>query len=134
LLGITEQLIGSVWLDAPPFRYAGNVGPMELSLQANNLLCRIGEVIGERCGLLGLFGVDFIFADGVPWLVEVNPRYPASVEVLEAVTGLRALANHAAAFESSADGPDFTRVANGIAGKAILYATRRVRMPEGESY
>ena len=33
--------------------------------------------------LSGYFGIDFILNEGTPYVVEVNPRYPASVEVLE---------------------------------------------------
>ena len=41
-------------------------------------------------GLVGLFGVDLILRDGEPWPVEVNPRYTASVEVLELALGTSA--------------------------------------------
>src|SRR5262245_15365749 len=40
----------------------------------------------------GLFGVDGVLCEGAFWPVEVNPRYTASVEVLERATGLRAFA------------------------------------------
>jgi predicted ATP-grasp superfamily ATP-dependent carboligase len=45
--------------------------------------------------MIGLFGVDFILdGQGVPWPVEVNPRYTASVEVIEMATGDSLLARH----------------------------------------
>jgi predicted ATP-grasp superfamily ATP-dependent carboligase len=129
LLGITEQLIGEEWLNAPPFRYAGNVGPVRPSAELRNDLQRVGEVLGERCELLGLYGVDFVFHDGRPWVVEVNPRYPASVEVLELTTGEPAITLHRMAFDLDAEPGPHTASQLLVAGKAVLYAPQRIVMP-----
>lgn len=129
LLGVTEQLIGDEWLNAPPFRYAGNVGPIQLSPAVRNDLRRVGEVLGRHCELLGLFGVDFVFHDGRPWVVEVNPRYPASVEVLELATGVPAIPLHRMAFDPEAGPGPHTPPRWPVAGKAVLYAPRRFVMP-----
>jgi predicted ATP-grasp superfamily ATP-dependent carboligase len=129
LLGVTEQLIGIEWLNAPPFRYAGNIGPVELSAELRQDLARVGDALGAGCGLLGLFGIDFILNDGRPWVVEVNPRYTASIEVLERATGLLALAHHHRAFGPGAVA--FKRnIRTGCVGKAIAYALRRLVMPK----
>jgi uncharacterized protein len=129
LLGVTEQLIGESWLNAPPFRYAGNVGPVEAAGDLRHDLTRIGEVLGEGCGLLGLFGVDFILHDGRPWVVEVNPRYPASVEVLELATGVLALQLHRTAFDPEAGTPSRRPAGPPVVGKAVLYAASDFVMP-----
>jgi uncharacterized protein len=129
LLGVTEQLVGTSWLDAPPFRYAGNIGPVELAANARHQLLRMGIVLGDGCGLLGLFGVDFVLHDGRPWVVEINPRYTASIEVLERATGVSALSLHRGAFESEVKQPAPTAPAAAWAGKAIVYATKRVVIP-----
>ncbi len=93
LLGATRQLIGEPWLRAGPFWYCGSVGPLDLPAAVLEPLDRIGKALVEGCGLRGLFGVDGVLRDGTFWLVEVNPRYTASVEVLEYATGLRAWRN-----------------------------------------
>lgn len=124
LLGITEQLIGIDWLNAPPFRYAGNIGPAEVSEPCRAELTRIGEVIGNGCGLLGLFGVDFILAENRPWVVEVNPRYTASVEVLERAMDFSLLSEHRTAFADEFVPPRMLPGHSKICGKAILYAER----------
>jgi predicted ATP-grasp superfamily ATP-dependent carboligase len=128
LLGVTEQLIGVPWLNAPPFRYSGNIGPVALSTRLEQRLMRIGRAIGDGCGLLGLFGVDFVLDGDRPWVVEVNPRYTASVEVLELATGVSAIGAHSVAYGSSPrarvppqEGP--------VCGKAILYAKDRITFP-----
>jgi uncharacterized protein len=123
LLGVTEQLIGESWLNAPAFRYAGNIGPIDIYGDLRNELERIGSVLGGQCNLLGLFGVDFILAEGRPWVVEVNPRYTASIEVIELATGTAAIADHARAFGGTAANSCGNKWGP-VVGKAILYAER----------
>src|SRR5262249_12482523 len=84
LFGVTRQLVGANWLNARPFQYCGSLTIDDPPVPTFAL---IGEVLAPECGLRGLFGVDCIVHDGVPWPVEVNPRYTASVEVVEWQTG-----------------------------------------------
>jgi predicted ATP-grasp superfamily ATP-dependent carboligase len=122
LLGATRQLVGETWLHAAPFQYCGSVGPLSLAQSEVASLERIGTTLARCCNLRGLFGVDGIWRDGVFWPVEVNPRYTASIEVLEYATGLAALAWHRRAFDSTAPGPALVSSAPGVVGKAILFA------------
>src|SRR5262249_6268277 len=77
LLGVTQQLVGEPWLHAKPFAYCGNIGPLDTPPPA----------LATRADLCGVWGIDFISHDGVPHVLEVNPRYTASAEVLEHGTG-----------------------------------------------
>ena len=138
-MGVTEQIIGESWLNAKPFQYAGSIGPLEISPALEQELQRLGEVLRIGCGLRGLFGVDFILQDDRPWLVEVNPRYTASIEVLEYATGLQALAHHRAAFDERGcvSAPCFeSRHTTGHlrnsarVGKAILFAPKLLVFPD----
>lgn len=122
LLGMTWQLVGTPWLHAPPFRYCGSVGPMPLTAALIERLRHLGQRLAEGCGVRGLFGVDGLLRDGQFWPVEVNPRYPASVEVLEHATGLHTLDLHRRAFVSGERLPPTERRVECIVGKAILYA------------
>lgn len=82
LLGVTRQLIGTDFLHAPPFRYAGNVGP--LPGEATDDLRTIGERLVRATGLRGDWGIDFIRdADGVARVLEVNPRPTAARELFD---------------------------------------------------
>lgn len=99
-LGASRQLIGMDWLHAGPFRYCGSVGPWGLSASACATLAEIGRVLASA-GLRGLYGVDFVLRDDVPFPVEVNPRYTASVEVLEYATGVEAMSLHCDDFRPS---------------------------------
>jgi uncharacterized protein len=130
LLGVTQQLVGESWLGAGRFRYCGSVGPFHLGPSTRALLEKIGETLTAAAGLRGLFGVDFVLRDGVPWPVEVNPRYTASVEVLEYAIGLPALPWHCRVFEAAA--PVSEQVVPGsasIVGKAILFARASLDFP-----
>ena len=97
LLGVTRQIIGEPWLRAHGFQYAGSIGPWPVSEATRATLARLGKVLSEQFELAGLFGVDFILDGEQVWTVEVNPRYTASVEIVERCTDARAIAAHVAA-------------------------------------
>jgi predicted ATP-grasp superfamily ATP-dependent carboligase len=63
-------------------------------------------------------------------VVEVNPRYTASVEVLEYATGLPALALHRSAFDPGTLLPPPAGPTAAVVGKAILFARRSLVFPE----
>jgi len=48
--------------------------------------------------LRGLFGLDLIRGQDGLWLIEVNPRYTASMELLEGLSGRSFVAEHCAEF------------------------------------
>jgi uncharacterized protein len=130
LLGVTEQLIGPIrWLNAQPFKYAGNVGPVELGPAVRADLTRIGEVLVEACHLRGVFGADFILHHDRPHVIEINPRYTASIEVLERSTGVKTLGWHRTAFDDSAVPPGHGDSGSTVCAKAVLYASQRVAIP-----
>jgi predicted ATP-grasp superfamily ATP-dependent carboligase len=136
LLGVTQQLIGTPWLNASGFHYAGSIGPLPLDPTTEERWRRLGHVLGQAFSLQGLFGVDAIVRDGVPWPVEINPRYTASVEILERGQGVSALAMHRDAVTADIRSHTLTpglspggRGEQGVWGKAILFARRTFDFP-----
>lgn len=135
LIGVCEQLIGFA-SDAPTeFGYAGSIGPLDVPPRTQDWLQRLGDTLAHDSGLRGMFGIDFVLADEIPWLVEVNPRYTASVEVLERSLGRSLLAQHASTFERPnvcreqiRERPALPR----FVGKQIVYATRDGTVPNLE--
>jgi predicted ATP-grasp superfamily ATP-dependent carboligase len=124
LLGVTRQWVGEQWTGAAGFQYCGSVGPLAVREQTTEQIRRIGDCLARRFGLVGLFGVDAVLADGDVWVVEVNPRYTASVEVIERALGIEAISLHVRACR---DGEAQVRCeADGkrCAGKAIVYADK----------
>lgn len=134
LLGVTKQLVGLDWLHSGGFQYCGSIGPLSLTPPLHSAFERLGQAVTTGMGLRGLFGVDCISRDGVPWPVEVNPRYTASVEVLEYALGVQALGMHRREFESSTSGYQqreglLSHHTGPIVGKAILFAQSTLTFP-----
>jgi predicted ATP-grasp superfamily ATP-dependent carboligase len=96
LLGITRQLLEAT-NNQLATRYAGTIGPIELPLAFRRQFVEIGNALTQHFGLTGIFGVDAIVNDAGVWPLEVNPRYPASAEVLERATGVSMIGCHASA-------------------------------------
>jgi len=82
------------------FLYSASIGPIEISELLKTKMNRMGEVVAEACGLRGWFGIDFIVNQNQVWLIEINPRYTASMEILERVSGCSLFAQHLSAFQS----------------------------------
>lgn len=129
LLGFTWQLVGTQWTGAGEFAYAGSVGPIELSISLRGQLDRLGDVLAQHFPLAGLFGVDAMLSDDVVWPVEVNPRYTASVEVLERGLEIAAIGLHLDACRGQQLPSEKPRKPACCCGKAILYARRDVAVP-----
>ena len=127
LMGVTAQVLGG----EHGFTYRGSVGPLPISSSLDVQIAAIGDALASAFDLVGLFGVDLILADGVPVPVEVNPRYTASVEVLELATGRSLLAEHARAFgwTTHAIEPGRRRP-SGVVGKRALHAEAPLVVPE----
>jgi predicted ATP-grasp superfamily ATP-dependent carboligase len=128
-LGLTRQLVGTDWLHAPPFRYAGNVGPIAPADKSEGDTFLHAFRLSTEAGVRGLWGFDFIPHAGEPHLIEVNPRYPASVEVLEYAFRKASLPGHLDAMYGlrlpSSPAGSSTR----IVGKAVYYAPLRITFP-----
>jgi predicted ATP-grasp superfamily ATP-dependent carboligase len=118
LIGITRQLVGEAWYGASEFQYCGTLAPWDLPAAAE--LTEVGRALTAQFGLRGLFGVDFVFDGERPWIVEVNPRITAAMEVVERVVGRHLLAEHLHKFGIEVGQHDMVRVP--AAGKVVLYA------------
>lgn len=131
-LAITRQLIGVRWLGAAAYWYSGNIlAPANDSHlpQGEALFERaraVAEVIAESCGLKGVNGVDFIAQDGVPIAIEVNPRYSASLELVERAFGVSAFQLHVLGCRKKLPASLEIPRRFPATAKAIVYARRAV--------
>jgi predicted ATP-grasp superfamily ATP-dependent carboligase len=132
LLGVTQQIVGDIdpaRSGAAEFRYAGSIGPLELSANQRRQWETIGNRLASAFNLVGLFGVDAVIANDTVWPIEVNPRYTASIEIIERGTGILSIALHAAAcLDRALPSPQATT--RSIHGKAIVYADRELTIRE----
>ncbi|MBI2479703.1 MAG: ATP-grasp domain-containing protein [Planctomycetia bacterium] len=103
-VGATEQLLGPAWGGAREFQYVGSVGPIGLSPEHAQALSQVGHCIATSFGIQGLFGVDAIVNGEGVWPVEVNPRYTASVEILERAMNIATIQWHVAACRAGRTG------------------------------
>ena len=123
VLGWTEQL------RAPrSYRYAGNIMPLEAGAAARKEVAAIADVLTREYGLRGLNGFDFVLRGDRPVVLEVNPRYCASMELVERAGGRSVFDLHLAACRGEL--PDRVDETADVWGKAIVYATRTVAAPD----
>jgi predicted ATP-grasp superfamily ATP-dependent carboligase len=127
LVGVTRPLLGR---PGTAFGYAGSVGPWPVGDEVRAEMGAVGEVVAQWAGLRGVFGIDWVIEDetGRPWVIEVNPRYTASVEVLELALGRAVVGEHARVFGADC-GSVGADVGPRVVGKGILYAEGAVRLP-----
>ena len=122
-LGASQELDASPHSQPPTlYFYCGSFGPMEtLPRQARGTLIRMARTLARHApGLRGLVGLDFRLDGDSVWLTEVNPRYTASVEVLELASG-RSFLN-----------PEMTsgQPGHAVVVKQILYASSTMTAPD----
>jgi predicted ATP-grasp superfamily ATP-dependent carboligase len=126
VLGLTEQL------HRPPgFLWTGNVAPPRLPekqrAELDGQLRAVCDEVAARFSVRGAFGVDAVWDGRHAWVLEVNPRPPAGLELFgpgsfEAhVRGARGLGLPAAGM------PPARRCAS---VKLVLFADRTVHAPD----
>ena len=128
-LGLSRQLVGDARFGANGFRYCGSLlgpglFPHQEELQV--LTARLATAVTQEFGLVGLNGIDFIARDGVPYPIEVNPRYCASMELIERAQDLSIFEVHAQACQGIL--PATAAKATAVQGKAIVFARRAMTM------
>ncbi|MGH7410762.1 MAG: ATP-grasp domain-containing protein [Candidatus Methylomirabilis sp.] len=128
LLGISEQLIGEQAFGASGFRYSGSILGMVETGQVgwSDLIDRVEQVvraISRAFHLVGVNGMDFVLKGEAIYPLEINPRYTASMELVERAYGVSIFGAHLAACQGGL--PAFHLGAHyeaGFFGKAILFA------------
>jgi predicted ATP-grasp superfamily ATP-dependent carboligase len=132
-LGVSRQLCGDWAFGARGHRYCGSILTTPASAQWPGGLveaaCALAAAVAQAFGLRGVNGIDFVARGAVPVAIEVNPRWCASMELVERAYGISVFAIHAAAcagktlpaFDLHAPLPGPTAW-----GKAVVFARRDV--------
>jgi uncharacterized protein len=138
VLGFSRQLIGDVRLGARDYRYCGSV----LGNQRARLFPRQGELLEQAARLAaavtrefqleGLNGIDFIAHRGVPYPIEVNPRFSASMELIERAHGISMFQTHADACRGVLPAPPESHSL--LFAKAIVFARRNTLIPNARQW
>jgi predicted ATP-grasp superfamily ATP-dependent carboligase len=157
-LGLTRQLVGDPAFGATGFRYCGSIiAPVSFRAKRGIAVLPVESVVipsearnGDRPGsggglldsaaslasrfareldLVGVNCIDFIAHGDTALPIEINPRWSASMELVERAYGINVFAAHAAAC-TSGDLPAFdlrtTAARAPTLGKAILFARHDV--------
>ena len=130
LLGTSIQSSGTQSLHASDFLYSGNMGPVKLCNSELTELQTIGEIISSNYRPRGLLGMDYILNDSSIFPLEINPRYTASMEVLELALGQNFITKHMQAFGFKTICENPARTETSVIGKAIYYAPHDVLISE----
>jgi predicted ATP-grasp superfamily ATP-dependent carboligase len=96
---------------------------------------RLGHVLASESGMRGLFGVDAIVtptSDGSMQIVpiEVNPRYTASMELIDWAHERSAVYHHVRACTQRDYRPEITTTGLNSWAKAVLYADHGITVSE----
>ncbi len=142
------------------FRYDGSVGPIPLSNLQYCQLQRFAECVWRKTELRGLWQADFLLHEDTWTLLEVNPRWSASMDLLDYAkdyakdnaiapsTGLGLVRSHCDAICCSLSKSTFEQFShtgwnlsdatipsesNTMLGKRIVYADDTIRISQAQS-
>ena len=95
IVGIARSIL-SEELDAPlPWIYRGSLAPYSVSPSVRASLERFAKTVAQSTGIRGLWQADFqIDPNGQLWLLEINPRWSASMELHELLQGYSWITEH----------------------------------------
>ena len=141
---VFQQLIGDPAFGASGFQYCGNIlaadGDPQFAGDAPivDAACALAGAAADAFGLVGVNGIDFIARDAIPHVVEINPRWCASMELVERAYGLSVFGAHASACAAGTL-PDFDlararRNARAALGKAVVFARHDVTVGDTRAW
>jgi len=122
LIGFSRQW--PVGTGPRPYRYGGAVGPDAPDAPAAaGAMHKAADDLCRVLGLVGLVSLDFLLVDGIPHLLEVNPRPGATLDIFDDADGALFRAHVAVSLNPDAT-PPLPAPDGTIRAAAILYADR----------
>jgi predicted ATP-grasp superfamily ATP-dependent carboligase len=129
-LAVLRQLIGDIAFGASGFQYCGNILDPSFEDAVADRAADLARAAADAFGLVGVNGIDFVVRGMIPAAVEVNPRWCASMELVERAYGFSVFGAHAAAcMDGSLPEFDVARARHPVRtafGKAIVFAREDV--------
>ncbi|MFX0026683.1 MAG: ATP-grasp domain-containing protein [Candidatus Hermodarchaeota archaeon] len=99
VISINRQIIGLENVNPlGQFVYCGNVVPGNLLKSENKLISEISIFMANKLRLKGINGFDFVLKNHFPYLMEINPRIPGSIQASEASMNINLLNLHILSF------------------------------------
>ena len=130
-LTVNEQLIGMQELgQREPFGYCGNMVPLSVPRSVVDKCKSVVGGVAQHFGLVGSNGVDLVISrQGVPNVIEVNPRFQGTLESVERVLRMNIVEAHV---EACVQGglPIISKRTPVFCARLILFAPQRLIAPE----
>jgi predicted ATP-grasp superfamily ATP-dependent carboligase len=130
VLTLNEQLLGMHEVgQREPFGYCGNVVPLSVTAAITDACKSVVEKTVLHFGLVGSNGVDLMISkEGVPYVIEVNPRFQGTLECVEQVLRTNIVMAH---MEACVQGilPTIVRKTSCFCVRLILFAPQRSIVP-----
>jgi len=130
VLTVNEQILGDCQLGASSrFAYCGNVVPLDVPSSTLRRCQSVSADVSNAFGLIGSNGVDFVLDEsGLPWVVEVNPRFQGTIECVERVLEINLVEVHLAACCGRL--LDLPEVSPRFSARLVLYGHQRCSIPD----
>jgi len=143
-LGVAENGFQDTQSFLPKYTYRGSIGPYRLSEANLFKLKSFAQIAGKESGIQGLWQADFILNEFQIALLEINPRWSASMEILDVAFNERLVAWHGACLDETVEMNAWIeltkrseqRIQEGskqVFGKWIRYAPHEFIVSETES-
>lgn len=131
VLTLNEQLLGMREVgQREPFGYCGNVVPLSVTVAIADACKSVVEKVVLHFGLVGSNGVDLVVSEeGVPYVMEVNPRFQGTLECVEKVLRTNIVEAHVKACVQGKL-PTIVRKPSIFCVRLILFAPQRSITPD----
>ncbi|NNC68352.1 MAG: ATP-grasp domain-containing protein [Gammaproteobacteria bacterium] len=114
-----------------PYAYAGAINQVRLDAEIQMTALQYAKIITKEFELVGLNSIDFICVDKSVYVLEVNPRIPASYELYETKYG-DLMAQHIEVCKSRT--LPATKIQPLLRAHAIVYAPADINVSESVSW
>ncbi|UCG36204.1 MAG: ATP-grasp domain-containing protein [Candidatus Bathyarchaeota archaeon] len=132
VLSINEQLLGVEQAgQSEPFGYSGTIVPLNVSKRLEDCCEFITKRISSHFGLKGSNGLDLVVSGGDKVkVIEVNPRFQATLECVETLLGINLVQAHIdACLEAILPSHVTENESSVICSRLILCAKQRSQIP-----
>lgn len=135
VLTVNEQLLGIRDLgQKEPYGYCGNVVPFFADEPVVSECRGMAEKIASHFGLVGSNGLDLVISEeGLPYAIEVNPRFQGTLECVERVLGMNIVKTHVKACTEGVL-PTIIKNPSACCVRLILFASRRSIVPDFSTF
>jgi len=120
LIGISRHITGDSAFRQPPFQYGGLIYPADVGRHIEETLGNFGRKVAESSGISGFWGADFMLSNKKLWLLEINPRFTATLELIALEHGLNLVAEQGDMLQGAE--PPALPAPSRVRGTAVCYA------------